>query len=157
MYLKSQHYFRLSHTVAVQVTITLNFLISAVAEHKLHPGNITCWLYIVTLAVDKTHLFAMVVWDNSLSPSTIIIQFLIAKWASIMNCTERYHYRVSNVIPVLSLVWHTRGPGTTCFLEPSLSCCRTTIPLIKQVSSLCAVTERASQAGCWDYHHKSRH
>jgi hypothetical protein len=74
-----------------------------------------------------------------------------------MNCTERYHYRVSTVIPVLSQVWRTQGPGTTCFLEPSLSCYRTTISLIKQVSPLCAVTKRASQAGCWDYCDKSRH
>jgi hypothetical protein len=118
MYLKSQHYHRISHTVAVQITTTLYCLTSSIAEHKPRPGNITCWPYTVTLAVDRLTYLAWLFVDNSLSLSTMIIKFLITKLVPIMNCTEGYHYRASIVIPVLSLVWSAGGPETKCFPNP---------------------------------------
>jgi len=39
--------------VAVQITAALNCLNSSVVEHKLLPGNITCWPYTDTLAADR--------------------------------------------------------------------------------------------------------
>jgi len=99
-----------THTVAVQITTTLNCLTSSVAKHKLLPGDITCSPYTVTLAVDRLTYLARFSVNNSLSLSTVIIKFLITELVSIMNCTDSYHYRVANVIPVLSLVWRAGGP-----------------------------------------------
>jgi hypothetical protein len=37
-----------------------------------------------------------------------------------MYYTETFHSRVLIDIAVVSVVWHTRGPATKCFLKPSL-------------------------------------
>lgn len=76
IYLKSQSYHSLSHTVAFQITTTLNCLSSSVAEHELRPGNITCWPYNITLAVDRLIYLACLFGENSLGLSAMIIKFL---------------------------------------------------------------------------------
>jgi hypothetical protein len=150
MYLKSQHYLGLSHTVAVQITTTLNCLTSSVAEHKLHPGNITNWPYTVTLAVEGLIYLAWFFGDNSLSLSTMNIKPFNYK----MGINYELHWKLSLTSLdcnscSFSSVASTRARNQV-LSEPSFSCFRTTWPLIKQVSSLCAVIERANQAGCWD-------
>jgi hypothetical protein len=88
---------------------------------------------------------------NVKSPNNISkwqMVFNLAFKGLIMNCIERKLYRVSIVISLLSVVWRARGPETKCFPNPAFLASGRAI--IKQVLSLCAVIERASQVGCWD-------
>jgi hypothetical protein len=62
-------------TVAVRITTKLNCRLSSVLQHKLLPGNITCWSNTVTLAEDRLIYLTVLFTRNSLTLLILIITF----------------------------------------------------------------------------------
>jgi hypothetical protein len=132
------------YPVAVQITTTLNCLITSFVLHKLLPGNISCWHSTGTSAVDRLIYWAWLFGDSWPSLSTLIINFSVFYTIS-TNCEIHWTFSTAQSdwrIPVLSLPLAHTMAWNSLFSEPILGSFRYHLPSYKQVYSLCAVTKR---------------